>query len=381
MKMPEFKLEEFWKKYEFTSPYLLCCSDAETWTLQELLTMADSETKQLWESLTFNYTEIPGHPLLREEIARLYSSLNRDNIFTFAGAEEGIYCTMKVLIEPGDHVIVIDPCYQSLSTLPKVFGAKITPILLKPENGWKLELTEVEMAFQSRTKLIVLNYPHNPTGTLLEKEVLEGIIELARKNGAYVFSDEVYRYMEIDEKQRLPSIVDAYEKGITLNVMTKSFGLAGLRIGWLAAKDPAFLKAAGSYKLYTTICNSAPSEILAIMALKAKEKIFQRNREIMLKNLNVLDAFMERNTMRLAWVRPQSGTMAVLKLLLPLSVETFTEDLVRNKGVLIMPGSVFDLPGNYFRIGFGKKNMPEILGRLESYLQHVENVLPAVASL
>lgn len=369
MKIPDFKLEEFWKKYEFTSPYLLCCSDAEAWTLQELLSMADADSRKLWESLVLNYTESPGHPILREEIARLYPSLKSHEILTFAGAEEGIYCTMRVLVEPGDHVIVIDPCYQSLATLPKSFGGEITAIQLSPENQWNLDFDEVKKAFRPNTKLLVLNYPHNPTGALLKKEVLEELIELAKKNGTYIFCDEVYRYLEVDEDQRMPSIADAYERGISLNVMTKSFGLAGLRIGWLATRDANFLKKAGSYKLYTSICNSAPSEILAIIALRAKEKILKRNRDIVLKNLEILDAFMHRYQKYLSWVRPQSGTMAVLELLLPISVDAFAEDLVQKHGVLIMPGSVFDLPGNFFRIGFGKKNMPEILKRFEVYFK------------
>lgn len=369
MKIPPFKLEEFWKKYKFTSPYLLCCSDAETWSLKELLALADSESLKLWESLTLGYTESPGHPLLRKEIADLYTTVNSEQILTFAGAEEGIYCALRVLVEPGDHVITIDPCYQSLATLPETFGAKMTPIQLRPEKQWKLDLEEVQKAFRPNTKLLVLNYPHNPTGALLEKSVLEGLIALARKNGAYIFCDEVYRYLEMDETVRMPSIADAYEKGISLNVMTKSFGLAGLRIGWIATQNAAFLRAVGSYKLYTSICNSAPSEILAIIALRVKEKILKRNREILLENLQILEAFMKRNQRYVSWVRPQSGTMAVLKLLLPISVEDFAEDLVRTTGVLIMPGSVFDLPGNFFRIGFGKKNTPEILKHFETYLQ------------
>jgi aspartate/methionine/tyrosine aminotransferase len=369
MNIPPFKLEEFWKKYEFTTPYLLCCSDAEIWGLQELISLADSDSKRLWQSLTLGYTEPPGHPVLRKEISTLYSSLTAEDIFTFAGAEEGIYCAMRVLIESGDHVIVVDPCYQSLATLPETCGAEITAIQLKFENQWQLDLREVEKAFRPNTKLLVLNYPHNPTGTILKREVQDGLIELARRNGAYIFCDEVYRFLEVDEASRLPSIVDEYEKGISLNVMTKSFGLAGLRICWLAARDKSFLGKVGSYKLYTSICNSAPSEILAIMALRVKEQILQRNRDIMLKNLQILDGFMKRNHKYLAWVRPQGGTMAVLKLLLPISVETFAEDLVQTQGVLIMPGSVFDLPGNFFRIGFGKKNMSDILQRFESYLQ------------
>lgn len=368
MKISDFKLEEFWKKYEFTSPYLLCCSDAETWTLSDLLSIADEESKKLWGSLALGYTESPGHPTLRKEIARLYDSIKADEVLTFAGAEEGIYCTMRVLIEPGDHVIIITPCYQSLATLPETFGGEITAISLKFENEWKLDLADVKKAFRSNTKLLVLNYPHNPTGTVLDGKVLGELIPLARKSGAYIFCDEVYRYMEVDKTERMPSIADVYEKGISLNVMTKSFGLAGLRIGWLATRDAHFLKQVGSYKLYTSICNSAPSEILAIMALRAKDRILERNREILLKNLNVLDAFMKRNQKYVSWNRPQSGTMAVLKLLLPVPIETFAEDLVRTEGILIMPSSVFDLAGNFFRVGFGKKNMASILERFESYL-------------
>lgn len=375
MKIPDFKLEEFWKKYEFTSPYLLCCSDAETWTLSDLLAMADKDSRELWHSLALGYTEPPGHPILRQEIARLYDSVKAENVITFAGAEEGIYCTMRVMIEPDDHVIVIDPCYQSLATLPQAFGAEVTAIQLKPENHWQLNLAEVEKAFRPNTKLLILNYPHNPTGTVLERKVLNRLIQLARKNKTYIFCDEVYRYMELDEAERMPSLADVYEKGISLNVMTKSFGLAGLRIGWLATQDAQFLKEVGSYKLYTSICNSAPSEILAIMALRAREQILKRNREILSKNLKILDEFMERNQKYLSWVRPQSGTMAVLKLLLPIPVEQFAEDLVRTEGVLIMPGSVFDLPGNFFRIGFGKKNMKTILERFETYLHRQAQLL------
>jgi aspartate/methionine/tyrosine aminotransferase len=255
-----------------------------------------------------------------------------------------------------------------MSTLPHAFGAHVTSVALDQVKHWKLGLEEVKQAFRPETKLIILNYPHNPTGTLLDKEVMEGIVELARKNGAYIFCDEVYRYMEVDETLRLPSIADAYEKGIALNVMTKSFGLAGLRIGWLACKEASFLSRAGSYKLYTSICNSAPSEILALIALRAKESILSRNRAIMLDNLRILHAFMERHQRQLSWVPPQSGTIAAIKLLLPVPVEKFAEDLVAERGVLIMPGSVFDLSGNIFRIGFGKKNMAPILSIFEEFL-------------
>lgn len=368
MELPPFKLEEFWKKYEFVSPYLLCPSDTESWSLSDIIGLADAESKELWVTLRLGYTESPGHPLLRAEIAKLYSSIQSDQVLTTAGAEEGIYCALKALLSPGDHVIVVTPCYESLEAIPMGIGAKITRIALDPKHNWKLSLDSLEKAFKHNTKVLILNYPHNPTGSLLDREVFHGMIDLARKHGCYIFSDEVYRYMEVNEDERLPSIADAYEKGITLNVMTKAFGLAGLRIGWLASQDREFIQKAGSYKLYLSICNSAPSEILALIGLRAKDTLLKRNRKIMLHNLQLLDAFMERQRHRLAWVRPQSGTVAFLELLLPIPIEQFTEQLVEKTGVLIMPGTIFDITGNFFRIGFGRKDMPEVLERFEAYL-------------
>lgn len=367
MKLPSFKLEEFWKKHEFTAPYLLCASDVESWSLNEILELADPESKKLWQNLRLGYTETQGLPILREEIAQLYSSIQSDQILTFAGAEEGIFCTMS-LLSPGDHVIVITPCYQSLETLPRAFGAEVTTISLDPKRKWKLGLDELRRAFRPNTKLLVLNCPNNPTGSLLDREVFQGMITLARERGIYIFSDEVYRYLEMDETKRLPSMVDAYEKGITLNVMTKAFGLAGLRIGWLACRDESFLKRIAGCKDYTSICNSAPSEILALIALRAKEKILTRNREIIRSNLNMLDGCFERHKALISWNRPESGSVAFPELLLLIPIDQFAEQLVEKMGVLIMPGSIFDFPGNFFRIGFGRKNMPQALERFEHFL-------------
>ncbi len=374
MKIPDFKLEEFWKKYEFSTQYLLCPSDTETWSLNEILNLADTESKNLWNNLKLGYTESPGLPILRDEIAKLYSNLDKDNILTMAGAEEGIYCTMQSLLSPGDHVITISPCYQSLKTLPKVLKAEVTTIVLEYRNKWKVDIEQIKKAFRPSTKLLIINCPHNPTGVLLDKEVFETIINIARNNGAYIFSDEVYRYLEIDESKRLPAIADAYEKGISLNVMTKAFGLAGLRIGWLASGDKKFLQKVQSYKFYTSICNSAPSEILALIALRAKENILKRNREIMLSNLSLLEHFFERHNSIMTWNRPESGPIAFVKLLLPISIDKFTEQLVKEASILIMPGSVFDFSGNFFRIGFGRKNMPEVLKHFEQFLKDYEGI-------
>lgn len=372
--MPLFKLEEFWKKYEFSSPYLLCPSDAETWLLKDILDMADPEVRTLWDHLSLGYTESPGLPILRKEIAGLYDSLTADHIFTTAGAEEGIYCALNTLISKGDHVIIVSPCYQSLKTLPELLGADITFISLKPANNWKLEADQIQSAWRTDTKLLLLVCPHNPTGMLLERDVYERMISLARSTDAYILCDEVYRFLELDETKRLAAIADSYEKGISLNVMTKSFGLAGLRIGWLASKDKEFLQKVNTYKMYTSICNSAPSEILALIALRAKDRILKRNRAIVLQNVELLDAFVKRHPHSIRWVRPESGTIAFLELLLPICIEQFTEALVAKTGVLIMPAPIFDCPGNFFRVGFGRSNLPDVLNRFEQFLMTYENL-------
>ncbi len=366
--LPLFKLEEFWKKYKFSALYHLCPSDAENWQLKDLLALADSESKNLWDNLSLGYTESPGLPVLRKEIAKLYSSLNGDHILTTAGAEEGIYCAMQSLLSPGDHVIVVSPTYQSLEALPQVLGADITLVPLTSANNWKLDFEHIQSVWRPSTKLLNLVCPHNPTGTLIDQNVYEKIIALARKTRSFIFCDEIYRFMELDESKRLPAMADSYEKGISLNVMTKSFGLAGLRIGWLASRDVDFLQKANACKLYTSICNSAPSEILALIALRAKDQILTRNRAIILKNVSLLDAFIQRHPSSLRWVRPESGTIALLELLLPIPIDRFVEELVKKTGVLIIPATVFDLPGNFFRIGFGRSNMPAVLNRFEEFL-------------
>ncbi len=372
--IPIFKLEEFWKKYEFSAPYLLCPSDAETWLLKDIVAMADPESKSLWDNLSLGYTESPGLPALRKEISQLYDSLEADHILTTAGAEEGIYCAMHSLIAQGDHVVIVSPSYQSLETLPQVLGAKISFIHLQSANQWKLSFDQIQSVWRTTTKLLILVCPHNPSGTLIEPDVYEKMIALARKTGAYIFCDEVYRFLELDETKRLPAIADGYERGISLNVMTKSFGLPGLRIGWLASRDVDLLQKVNSYKMYTSICNSAPSEILALIALKSKESILKRNREIVLQNVKLLDEFVKRHSDSIRWVRPEGGTIAFLELLLPISIDEFTEQLVEKAGVLIMPGTIFDCPGNFFRVGYGRRNMPDVLNRFEQFLITYENL-------
>jgi aspartate/methionine/tyrosine aminotransferase len=369
MKLPLFRLEEYLVQWEFKAPYLLCCSDAQTLSMKELLSMADPQTRNLWENLQLGYTETRGLPLLRETIATLFTRIHTEQILTFAGAEEGIYCTMQALVSSQDHVIALVPAYQSLVDLPRALGAQVTTIALKSEDNWQLDLEAFAQAWRPNTKLVVINFPHNPTGTILPLSTLNFIIGLCRKSGAYLFSDEVYRLMELDSQDRLPPVADLYEKGTSLSVTSKAWGLAGLRIGWIATQDSAALEAIAQRKHYTSICNSAPSEILAIIALRAKEKILDRVLKTMHRNIKLLDQFFHEHRTLFRWVRPKGGCVGFAELLAPVSIEQFSADLVEKQGVLLMPASIYDAPGNFFRIGFGRENMPEVLQKFSAFIR------------
>lgn len=369
MRLNVFKLEDYLAQYEFSAPYLLCCSDAESFSMQEILAMAGSEEKALWDNLRLGYTETFGLPALREQIAHsLYPQLNADNILCVAGAEDGIFCTLHALCEPGDHVIVLTPCYQSLKEIPAAKGATVTCINLREENQWRIDLDEIKRTIQANTKCIIINFPHNPTGQVITPQELNELVAVCAAHDLWLFSDEVYRLLGKPQEGWASPTAELYPKAISLGVMSKAFGMAGLRIGWIACQDKTLLKKVEQVKHYTSICSSAPSEILSLIALRNKDHILARNNQIVADNLQLLDTFMGEYQSLFEWIRPQGGCTGFVKYKGQDTVEDFTARLVKEKGVLLMPAPIYDHPSNHFRIGFGRKNMPEALERLKVFL-------------
>ena len=369
MTLAPFKLEEYLGKYEFSAPYLLCCSDPESFSMQEILSLCDAQDKKIWDELKLGYTEIPGLPILREQIAKsLYPSLTYNNIFCFAGAEEGIFCSLYSLCQPEDHVIILAPCYQSLMELPKLKGSSITSVMLREENDWRIDIRAIEKAISPNTKWLIINFPHNPTGQVITKEELEALVKLCDKHGIWIFADEVFRLLGSPNEPWAPNVAEIYPKSISLGVMSKAYGLAGLRVGWIASQDKEILKKIEHFKHYTTICNSAPAEILSLIALKNKDKILARNNEIVVKNLTLLDEFMDKYQDLFEWVRPQGGCIGYVKYKSDEPISSMADRLVKAKGVLLMPANIYDHDSNHFRIGFGRKNMEESLLLFKEFL-------------
>jgi aspartate/methionine/tyrosine aminotransferase len=220
---------------------------------------------------------------------------------------------------------------------------------------------------RTKTRAIIVNTPHNPTGYLMPRQDYEAVQAFARENNLLLFSDEVYRESEYNPAERLKAGCDFGEHVISLGVTSKTYGLAGLRIGWIATKNRKIYERMASLKDYTTICNSAPSEFLAEVAMRNRHKLSRRNLGIIRDNLAVMDEFFVRYADQFSWVRPQAGSM-VFPRLLQGSVEEFCDRLVKDAGVLLLPGSVYDDSGNHFRLGLGRQNLPQAVERLEEFL-------------
>jgi aspartate/methionine/tyrosine aminotransferase len=368
MKIPPFKLERFFARYEFKAPYLLSSSDCESFSIAELLAFEPEAIERLQQHW-LGYTESQGDPYLRAEIARLYQNIQPNQVLVHAGAEEAIFSFMNVMLAPGDHVIVHFPCYQSLFEVAASIGCQVTRWPAAEADGWKLDLDFLAAHIQANTRAIIVNCPHNPTGYLMSHGEQQNLVEIARHYNLLLFSDEVYRGLEYNPQDRLPTACDLYENAVSLGVMSKTYGLAGLRIGWIATRNPTIYQAMASFKDYISICNSAPSEFLAALALRHKEKITRRNLDMVASNLALLDAFFTAHQDIFNWTAPKAGSIAFPSLKLSRNVESFCLDLIEKQGVLLLPGNYYDFGDRHFRIGFGRKNMPQALERLEIYLQ------------
>jgi aspartate/methionine/tyrosine aminotransferase len=368
MRIEDFALERFFARYEFAVRHLLCASDVQAGTMADLLSLADDETAARWSGLGLGYTEAPGHPLLRAEIAALYETVSPTDVVVFNGAEEAIFTLANVLLGPGDHAIVAWPAYQSLHSVARATGADVTLHELHASEGWALDVDRMRAQLTPRTRLIVVNVPHNPTGMLPDAATFDAIAELAAEAGAVLLSDEAYRFLERDPADRLPAGADLGAHVVSVGVMSKSFAMAGLRIGWLATRDPALVDAAMRFKDYTTICASAPSEILALIALRARETVLARSRTIVEANLTLVDGFMDRQQEHVTWVRPRGGPIGFPELRAGIPIDRFADDLLREEGVLLAPGSLFGHPGNHARLGFGRTDMAQALPRLEAFM-------------
>ncbi len=370
--LPEFRLESYFGVWEFKARHHLTASDAQTLPMSELLAMASDADRHRWNHLALGYIPSDGTFELRQAIAHTYDAVDPEDVLCFAGAEEGLYCAMHALLTPADHAIVLVPNYQSMESVPRSI-CSVSGIALHEREDWRLDVAELRAALRPNTRLVAVNFPNNPTGKVADLQTFEEIVAVCRERGIYLFSDEVYRGIERDERKRLPQAADTYERALSLNVVSKAYGLPGLRVGWIASRDRDVLARMVELKHYLSICNAGPSELLASIALKARDRILKRNRDLAAENLHKLDAFFERHGDRFEWYAPDGGCVAYPRYLGAEGVERFCERVVDEAGVLLLPASMYrsDLlptPNDRFRIGYGRFGMDEALAAFDAFL-------------
>lgn len=372
MKITEFGVETWMNEFEDTCQFNLAETCVQSLTIAELLDLCDKRDSVLDDLLPMrlNYGAIRGSDRLRENICELYSAQHCQNIVVTHGAIGANALVYVTLVSPGDHVISVLPTYQQHYSIPESYGADMHILWLREENDFLPNLEELRRLATANTRLIVINNPNNPTGSLVDESSLVEIAEIARECDAYVLCDEVYRGMDQQGDGYTASMADLYEKGISTGGLSKSYSLAGLRLGWIAGPED-FIEEVVVHRDYNTISVSMIDDYFACLALENRAAILRRNHGLTRINLRILDEWV-RAEPRISYVKPQSGTTALLKYNLDISSREFCVRLLDSKGVLFTPGSVFEMEG-FVRIGYA--NATEIL---ETGLEKVSEFLSEI---
>ncbi|MGE5631974.1 MAG: aminotransferase [Caulobacteraceae bacterium] len=358
MKIKDFGVEIWMNRYENNCTYNLAETCVESLTVEELINLAGNKQAIVDEILKMKltYGAIEGSDRLRTGISKLYDKIFVENITITHGAIGANSLAIETLVEAGDRVISVLPTYQQHYSIPEALGADVKILKLSPENNFLPDLDELKSHINHKTKLICINNPNNPTGALMDEDFLGEIVDIARECGAYILSDEVYRGLNHEGDSFTASVADLYEKGISTGSMSKTFSLAGLRIGWIAGPRK-FIENVSRHRDYNTISCGMVDDRLAVAALESKEAIIRRNLGIVRNNIGILDKWIAKEP-SFTYVKPKAGTTAFLKLNFDMTSEEFCIKLLEEKGVMLVPGKAFDMEG-FVRIGYA--NNPKIV--------------------
>jgi len=368
----DLELATYLSRQHDRTKHHLSASECETMALADLVALADAEDLERWTTLQLGYTDPLGAPWLRAAAASGYGTISCEDLVCFAGAQEALYATLHALLAAGDHAIIVLPSYQSMETLPLGL-CSVSGVALDSATGWSLDIGAIAAAIRPNTRVVAISFPNNLTGKQLEHDRFAALVALCRRHGIWLLSDEVYRLTERDPQHRLPNAADAYERGISLSVLSKAYGLPGLRIGWVACRDRGLMQLVATIRQYLSTCSAGPSEVLACIALKAAPQILARNRAIAEANLTRLLPFLARHDSLFDCRPPEGGVVCYPRYKGAEGVERFVAHMAEAAGVLLLPASVFrsellDLPADRFRIGFGRLSFGAGLDALERAL-------------
>jgi aspartate/methionine/tyrosine aminotransferase len=365
--VPPFLIERFFAAHEFSTQHLLGVSDCETRSVRELLALEPDAGERL-AGLRLGYTESGGSPELREAVAAPLPGVGPDDVLVHNAAVEVLLTVALAVLERGDHAVVHHPGYQAQWTAAEIAGARVSRWRARPELDWAPDLDELPALLdRPRTRLLVVTTPHNPTGFHFDEPALRRVLALAEERGIVTLVDEAYRGTEYDPSDRLPSAATLSETAAALGLVSKGLGLPGLRVGWLVTRSRALREAVARAKDYTSICASAPSELLAALAVRHAETLLGETRARLRRHLGLLSETLGRHPDRFRWVPPRAGpvTFPTLRRDEP---DELARRLREEADVLVVPGTVFDDASREVRIGFGRTGFPEGLAALDRWL-------------
>lgn len=370
MEIAPFETEHFFARYEFNTPWQLCNSDCESVSIAELLELAGGSLEQFGQQRLV-YTESQGHPELRRAIAGMHPSVTDDEVIVLGTPVEGIYLAARAALNPGDEVVVLSPSYDALTRMfEHVVGESCVRRwrFRAAEASWELDLDELRGLITPRTRMVVVNFPHNPTGYLPAADFQASLLSLVEQHGLWLFCDEMYFGLVHSGTPPIPSAADGSRRAVVLSGLSKTYGLPGLRCGWLVVHDPELRDSIMNWKFYTSICPPAPTEYLAIAALTVREELRARNVARIERNLETADAFFARWPERFTWRRPVAGSTALVGFDVP-SVSALSDRLATEEGILIQSAAMLGSDDRHMRIGLGREGFGEALARFEDWLR------------
>lgn len=370
MKIKPFAVEEWMNAWEVGAKYNIAETCVDSISMNDLFELTGEDKTEFLNRLCarrLSYGDIEGLPEFRKGVCGLYKTLNIENIVPTHGASGANHHVFYSLISPGDRVVSIMPTYQQLYSIPESYGADVQIFHLSKENNYLPDLEKLRRLVTPKTKMICINNPNNPTSALMSEQMLREIVEIARSADAWILCDEVYRHLS-QEDGWCPSIVDLYEKGISVSSMSKVFSLAGLRLGWIATHDMSVVKSCLSHRDYNLVSCGVFDEMLAAAALKHRDKLLERSRKIVRENLQILDDWVGSEP-HVSYVKPKAGTTALVYYDLDISSYEFCEEMYKKTGAFVTPGDCFEVPHS-MRIGYayGKQDLIDGLKAISEYI-------------
>lgn len=374
MKIKPFAVEEWMNEWEVGAKYNIAETCVDSISIDELFELTKEDKEKFLNDFCakrLTYGDITGRPDFLDGVCKLYRTIQPSEVIPTHGAAGANHHVFYSLVNPGDEIVSIMPTYQQLYSIPESFGVSVKIMELKKENGYLPDLDELRNLVNKNTKMICINNPNNPTGALMDTELLKQIIDIAKEVDAYILCDEVYRHLTQTDEW-CDSIVDLYDKGISVSSMSKVFSLAGIRLGWIATHDKEVIKECLSHRDYNLISCGMFDEALASIALRHSEILLKRNKEIVRKNHSILDEWITKES-HLSYVKPKAGTTALVYYDFDIPSYSFCEEMYNKTGAFVTPGDCFEQPRS-MRIGYAcdTEELKKGLEAISKYMRMIE---------